>query len=67
VIVHYVHLAIVPRPLVFLYSWPLETSLAAVWWQAAVLAALSLGSAGCSSARIAGTVAAPSIEPLLNV
>jgi hypothetical protein len=39
-IVHYLRLAIVPRPLVFLYSWPLEASLAAVWWQAAVLAGL---------------------------
>jgi protein O-mannosyl-transferase len=40
VISHYLRLAIVPRPLVFLYSWPLEASLTAVWWQAAVLAAL---------------------------
>jgi tetratricopeptide (TPR) repeat protein len=40
VIVHYLRLAIVPRPLVFLYSWPLETSPAAVWWQAALLAGL---------------------------
>jgi len=41
VIVHYLRLAIVPRPLVFLYSWPLDSSLAAVWWQAAVLAGLA--------------------------
>ena len=40
VIVHYLRLAIVPQPLVFLYSWPLDSSPAAVWWQAVVLAGL---------------------------
>jgi len=40
VIVHYLRLAVVPSPLVFLYTWPLQASLAAVWWQAAVLSGL---------------------------
>ena len=40
VVVHYLRLAIVPSPLVFLYDWPLGTSLGAVAWQAALLAAL---------------------------
>ena len=40
VIVHYLRLAVVPAPLVFLYDWPLGTSLGAVAWQAALLAAL---------------------------
>lgn len=40
VIVHYLRLAVVPSPLVFLYTWPLQPSLAAVWWQAALVAAL---------------------------
>ena len=42
VIVHYVRLAIIPSPLVFLYDWPLGTTLGAVAWQAALLAALVL-------------------------
>ena len=41
VVVHYLRLAIVPSPLVFLYDWPLGTSLGAVAWQAALLAALA--------------------------
>jgi tetratricopeptide (TPR) repeat protein len=40
VVVHYVRLAFVPSPLVFLYDWPLSPSLAAVGWQAALLTAL---------------------------
>jgi len=40
VIVHYLRLAFVPSPLVFLYDWPLGTSLGAVAWEAALLAAL---------------------------
>ena len=40
VIVHYLRLAFVPAPLVFFYDWPLGTSLGAVAWQAALLAAL---------------------------
>jgi len=40
VILHYLRLAVVPSPLVFLYTWPLQASLAAVWWQAALLAGL---------------------------
>jgi Flp pilus assembly protein TadD len=40
VIVHYLRLVVVPSPLVFLYTWPLQSSLAAVWWQAALLAGL---------------------------
>jgi len=40
VVVHYLRLAIVPSPLVFLYDWPLGTSLGAVAWEAALLAAL---------------------------
>jgi tetratricopeptide (TPR) repeat protein len=40
VVVHYLRLAFVPSPLVFLYDWPLSPSLAAVGWQAALLAAL---------------------------
>jgi tetratricopeptide (TPR) repeat protein len=40
IVVHYVRLAIVPSPLVFLYDWPLGTSLAAVAWQFVLLAAL---------------------------
>jgi tetratricopeptide (TPR) repeat protein len=39
-VVHYLRLAFVPSPLVFLYDWPLGTSLGAVAWQAALLAAL---------------------------
>lgn len=41
VIVHYVRLAVWPSPLVFLYDWPLGSSLGAVVWQAALLAALA--------------------------
>jgi tetratricopeptide (TPR) repeat protein len=37
IVVHYVRLALWPSPLVFLYDWPLGTSLAPVAWQAAVL------------------------------
>jgi tetratricopeptide (TPR) repeat protein len=37
VVVHYVRLALWPSPLVFLYDWPLGTSLATVAWQAALL------------------------------
>jgi tetratricopeptide (TPR) repeat protein len=40
IVVHYLRLALVPSPLVFLYDWPLGTSLGAVAWQAALLAAL---------------------------
>ena len=40
VIVHYARLAIIPSPLVLLYDWPLGTTLGAVAWQAALLAAL---------------------------
>jgi tetratricopeptide (TPR) repeat protein len=40
VVVHYLRLAFVPSSLVFLYDWPLSPSLAAVWWQAALLAVL---------------------------
>jgi Tfp pilus assembly protein PilF len=40
VVVHYLRLAFVPSPLVFLYDWPLAPSLAAVWWQAALMTAL---------------------------
>ena len=42
VIVHYLRLAIIPSPLVFLYDWPLGTTLGAAAWQAALLAALVL-------------------------
>jgi tetratricopeptide (TPR) repeat protein len=41
VVVHYLRLAFVPSPLVLLYDWPLSSSLAAVWWQAALLTALA--------------------------
>jgi len=40
VVAHYLRLACLPSPLVFLYDWPLAPSLAAVWWQAALLTAL---------------------------
>jgi tetratricopeptide (TPR) repeat protein len=40
VVVHYLRLAVWPSPLVFLYDWPLGSSLAAVFWQAALLAGL---------------------------
>jgi tetratricopeptide (TPR) repeat protein len=40
VVIHYLRLAFVPSPLVFLYDWPLASSLAAVAWQAIVLTAL---------------------------
>jgi len=40
VVVHYLRLAIWPSPLVFLYDWPLGSSLAAAFWQAALLAGL---------------------------
>jgi len=40
VVVHYLGLAFVPSPLVFLYDWPLSPSLAAVGWQAALLMGL---------------------------
>jgi tetratricopeptide (TPR) repeat protein len=40
IVVHYLRLAIIPTPLVFLYDWPLVHSLGAVAWQAAVLVAL---------------------------
>ena len=40
VIVHYLRLAFFPSPLAFLYDWPLGTTLGAVAWQAALLAAL---------------------------
>jgi Flp pilus assembly protein TadD len=39
VVLHYLRLAILPSPLVFLYDWPLGTSLGEVAWQAALLAA----------------------------
>lgn len=38
VVVHYVRLAIVPAPLVFLYTWPIASSFAAVAPQALLLA-----------------------------
>ena len=40
IVVHYLRLAVVPTPLVFLYDWPLGHSLGAVAWQAVVLVAL---------------------------
>ena len=40
VVVHYLRLSIWPSPLVFLYDWPLGSSLAAVFWQATLLAGL---------------------------
>ena len=40
IVVHYVRLAFVPSPLVFLYDWPLGTSLGAVAWQALLLTVL---------------------------
>jgi tetratricopeptide (TPR) repeat protein len=40
VVVHYLRLAFVPSPLVFLYDWPLAPSFNAVAWQATVLTAL---------------------------
>lgn len=47
VIVHYVRLALLPSPLVFLYSWPLAASVADVLPQAlAVVAALGLTAYG---------------------
>jgi len=40
IIVHYVRLAFVPSSLVFLYDWPLGTSLGAVAWQVLLLTVL---------------------------
>jgi len=40
VVVHYLRLAILPSPLVFLYDWPLGPSLGTVAWQAGLLTAL---------------------------
>ncbi len=40
VVAHYLRLAFVPSPLVFLYDWPLGSSLGAVAWQASLLTAL---------------------------
>lgn len=40
VIVHYLRLAFVPTGLVFLYTWPLATSITAVAWPAALVCAL---------------------------
>jgi Flp pilus assembly protein TadD len=40
VIVHYLRLALIGSPLVFLYTWPLATSFGEVAWQAAVVVAL---------------------------
>jgi len=45
VVVHYVRLALVPVPLVFFYDWTLQASLAAVVWQAAVLAVVVIATA----------------------
>jgi tetratricopeptide (TPR) repeat protein len=42
VIVHYLRLAVVPSPLVFLYEWPRAQSLAGVAPQAALLVALAV-------------------------
>jgi hypothetical protein len=50
VVVHYVRLALWPSPLVFLYDWPLGTSLATVAWQAAVLMAAAAATI-CGLAR----------------
>jgi hypothetical protein len=44
VVTHYLRLALVASPLVFLYTWPLETSLAAVAGPVSLLAALIAGS-----------------------
>jgi protein O-mannosyl-transferase len=42
VLVHYVRLALPAAPLVFLYDWPLQTSLGLVMWQAGVMTPLAL-------------------------
>jgi Flp pilus assembly protein TadD len=46
VVVHYLRLVFVPSPLVFLYDWPLVTSLGAAAWQVLLVAALAAATIG---------------------